>query len=164
MDKLGELLDNLGLKDSVDGLISQIKEVMQATQGGLDEFINWFPLSVDDFKKLMLDAFRIRAFDGAFDLLDDYLKQWVEIENDSGRVCFSVSSFVGTDGALKYTSPDELTTVDLYFPLKKNCFGVEWNNIEMHDDRMAAFFNRIVKDNPIAQVGAALVMFCILWR
>jgi len=155
IDKLGEFMDALGLSGFIQDLINAVTDVLAVVGNSLDIFIDWLPNDWDDVANSILrfvqDAFTNTALADLLPDLKAEIEKWVQM-NPDGRFCFTPLGFSDTPGSYTWSSIDGVHNFQLIMPAEKNCGGVAWNEIEMDNARIRAFFDRLLRNNPIAQV------------
>ncbi|XRB11963.1 hypothetical protein RI054_03g17970 [Pseudoscourfieldia marina] len=155
IDAVGEVLEGLGLRDFVDDLINGVISVLSEVAKPLTEFIDWLPTSWEEVYELFRSVLT-GFFGDAAGMLTDELKSWIQIDS-SGRICFSPLGGGTQPGSIDWESDDGLYRAELHMPAERNCGGVQWNDIEIDQMKVKAFFDRIMNSNPIGEIISEVV-------
>ncbi|XRB24379.1 hypothetical protein RI054_38g142350 [Pseudoscourfieldia marina] len=157
----------LGLGDELANAARKFMDDIKALFGVLDKeldiFIDWFPIDLKWLKEGIEKAIRdiwkgaSSAIQSQITAIGGALSQWVKVDG-RGMVCFDASAVPGANAAgelstsLPTSSEGSSGSVMLKLPQSVNCGGVIWDDVGLHQDRIDAFFNRMIFNNPISQI------------
>jgi len=152
---IGEIMDGLGLSALVDQMIQGIIWVLGEVAKPIAQFIDWLPTSWEEVYTMMKSVL-VSIFGDAASALTAELRNWVQIDS-AGRICLSLLGGGTRPGSIDWESADGIFRAELTMPVERNCGGVQWNDIEIDQMKVKAFFDRIMSFNAIGEIISEVV-------